>query len=310
MSIGIILLVALAADETRRRALRAAACAATVPLAVALFLTFSRGALVALLAGFIGLVLSRPTRSTLLAGAITLAGGALFAGALELFPAVLELKASPGERTGEGAVVAALLVLATVGAAFAFDRLEQTAALRRPLAIAKGARRAIAVVGVVAVIGVGAAITFGPERTDPLPSSKERITQLTNNRGDYWRVALRSWSAHPVAGVGAGSFSVEWRRERESREFALDAHSLYLETLDELGVVGAVLLAAFIAAVALAAVRRVRDSPDPLVAAAIGVLLAVVVHVGLDWTWEFPAVILVALILAAAVLGDVERAPA
>jgi O-antigen ligase len=234
---------------------------------------------------------------------------AVFAGLLQLFPAVLELRAGRDDRTGEGVIVTVLLLAASAGGAIAFHRLERAGAVSRPLTIPPSTRRAIAGVSVIAVVVVGAVITFGPERTDPLPSSKGRLTQLTNNRGDYWRVALTSWSAHPLTGVGAGSFSVEWRRERDSSEAALDAHSLYMETLAELGLVGGLLLLAFIVTVGAAAVRRSRDPADPLAPAAAGCLVAVLVHVGLDWTWEFPAVILIALILAASVLAAPSPAP-
>ena len=68
-----------------------------------------------------------------------------------------------------------------------------------------------------------------------------------------WRVD--SFAAHPLTGVGAGSFGVEWRRERESDDFAQDAHSLYLETLAELGLVGGVAARAFLGAVLLGVAR-------------------------------------------------------
>ena len=48
-------------------------------------------------------------------------------------------------------------------------------------------------------------------------------------------MALRSFAAHPLAGVGSGGFRAEWRRERKIDDPARDAHSLYLETLGELG---------------------------------------------------------------------------
>jgi hypothetical protein len=41
---------------------------------------------------------------------------------------------------------------------------------------------------------------------------------------------------------------------------------------------------------------------DGTVLAAVGVLAAFAVHMGLDWDWEMPAVALIPLILAAACL--------
>jgi O-antigen ligase len=165
----------------------------------------------------------------------------------------------------------------------------------------------IALGSAVAVVAVGLLTAFGSERTEPLPTSKERLTTLTTNRGAYWRVALGSLEAHPLTGVGAGSFVVEWRRERTSDEFARDAHSLYLETLGELGLVGGALLIALLAALILGVARRIRDRADPVAPVAAACLAAWLVHLGLDWTWEFPAVTLIPLMLAAAALQGPAR---
>src|SRR5207244_7931370 len=67
----------------------------------------------------------------------------------------------------------------------------------------------------------------------------------------------------------------------------LDAHSLYIEVLGELGVIG-LLLVLGIFATPLLALRRVTRTP--LTAAAAGAYAAYVLHAGLDWDWEVPAV--------------------
>src|SRR5262249_53189872 len=67
----------------------------------------------------------------------------------------------------------------------------------------------------------------------------ERLfSTTTNSRRQYWRVALRDFAHHPVLGSGAGTFVREWYRHRTIRADVTDAHSLYLETLAELGLVG------------------------------------------------------------------------
>jgi O-antigen ligase len=91
---------------------------------------------------------------------------------------------------------------------------------------------------------------------------------------------------------------------------ARDAHSLPLETLAELGLVGFALLAAWAVGVIRAAARAWRAQP----AAAAGLaaaLLVWAVHACLDWDWEMPALTLVALLLAAALVGlSAPREPA
>jgi O-antigen ligase len=85
-----------------------------------------------------------------------------------------------------------------------------------------------------------------------------------------------------------------------------DAHSLYLETLAELGVIGFAFLLAFMAGTAAAVVRLYRVAPGPATALAGG-LAAWAVHAGLDWDWEMPAVTLPALMLGAAAIAWSEE---
>ena len=68
---------------------------------------------------------------------------------------------------------------------------------------------------------------------------RTRFATLGSNRYGYWRVALDVGADHPLAGVGAGGFRVEWLRRRTIDERVRDAHSLELETFAELGLVGA-----------------------------------------------------------------------
>jgi hypothetical protein len=56
-------------------------------------------------------------------------------------------------------------------------------------------------------------------------------------------------------------------------------------------------------AVGAGLVRRAREAPrDPVLPAAAAVLGAYAVHLGVDWDWELPALILPVLLLAAAAL--------
>ncbi len=275
-----------------------------------LYLTFSRGSLVALAAGSVALLLSRPTRSALAGGALALAAGTIMIAALQLFPAVLELGYSSSDQTAQGAAVAVILALVMLAVGAGFARLLRGPGASAVLELGTRTRLTAAALSLAAVLVLGWLIVDSSETTEPLSSSKGRLTTIATNRADYWSVALGEFGDRPLAGDGAGSFGVSWRRERRSDEFALDAHSLYVETLGELGLVGALLLAAFLAA-ALAAVagRGPNGAPDPLRVAAAACLIALLVHVALDWTWEFPAVVLVPLILVAAVMAAPRGAP-
>ena len=119
-------------------------------------------------------------------------------------------------------------------------------------------------------------------------------------RSAYWRAAISDARAHPLAGSGAGSFDDYWTRHRTVDVGVQDAHSLYLETLAELGLVGFVLLVGALVP-PLIAVGAARSDPNVAIAAAG--YIAFLVHAGLDWDWEMPATTLTGLACAAALLA-------
>ena len=128
-------------------------------------------------------------------------------------------------------------------------------------------------------------------------------TGSTEPRASLWRVAWHQFESHVALGSGAGTYALAWARSGlvETRGGALDAHSLYFETLAELGLVGFVLLLAFLA-LPLAQLR-LRSGPAPVAAGAYVVFL---VHAGLDWDWEMPAVVVAGLCCGAAALASGE----
>ena len=161
--------------------------------------------------------------------------------------------------------------------------------LARPLAI-----------GALIVLLAGTVIAAASGGTGPASSTEAgRLISAQSNRSAYWRVAAEVFAEHPLNGIGSGSFGVEWLQRREIAEAVRDAHSLYLETAAELGLVGLAALVAFLAGIVLAARRAAQP-------AAIAALAAFALHAGLDWDWELPALSLVAILLAARVIAAQE----
>jgi O-antigen ligase len=213
----------------------------------------------------------------------------------------------------DGRLVAIAIVLLGVAAALVPLGLEL---LRRRVAPGDSARRAAVValtLAAVAVVAAGLARTGGPQGavrrayhafTAPAPvvntDESRRLFSLSgNSRSDYWHVAWHEYEERPSLGGGAGSFQRYWLRHRPVGLPVLDAHSLYLETLAELGPVGLgmLLFALVIPLCAVRAARRHRLAP-----AALGAYAAFLVHAGIDWDWEMPAVTLAALVCGAALL--------
>jgi O-antigen ligase len=104
---------------------------------------------------------------------------------------------------------------------------------------------------------------------------------------------------HPLLGTGAGTYEQFWLRDRPLESDARDAHSLYLETLAELGPLGLALLAVALGAPLVAAARARRWR---LLGAATGAYVVYVVHAAADWDWEMTAVTLTALFCGMALL--------
>lgn len=307
-AIGLILCVRLAGDRTRTGTVRALAAAAAVPIGSALYLTFSRGALVTLLGGLIVLLALAPTWSQLRGMAVSLEATGLAIVACAALPGVNDLAGSASDREADGAVaLAIILVLMLVAAAAAAwtRRVEdegRTRLGRLPLpARAPWIAGAIA----VALIIVPIAASGGDAAEAPrFGETSGRLASTGSNRYEYWRVALRAAADHPVKGLGSGGFGPEWMRERTINEVVRDAHSLYLETLAELGIVGLLLLALLLGAIFTAARAAYRGDPA-LAAGPAAALVAFALHAGIDWDWELPALTLVAVTLAGLLLSRV-----
>jgi hypothetical protein len=257
-----------------------AAAVAMVPLAAVIALQQSTGTEVALAAGLVvyALFAARPLRVLALL-VLPAVGGLLVAlsgGVVDPSPTDLLAAAHQGHR-----LLLVLACLAAAQAVLALGRFSPPAGRRVPTRLA--AFGAIAV-----VVCVFVAMPFALRG---------------NERGRYWGVALHEARANPVLGSGAGTFVDWWLRNRPVPLSTLEAHSLYLETLAELGPAGlAVLLVGLW--IPLAAAWRLRDDPcgPPL----LGVFVAFDVAAAVDFHWELAAVTapVVALAAAAAVHAD------
>jgi O-antigen ligase len=306
--IGILLSLGLV--RAGPRVTRAFGSSALVVLAPTLYFTFGRGAWLGLAAGLVALFAIERDRLQLVVRALTL----LAAPAVAVFLAsrTSSLTADPrsvAAATHDGrrlAVAIAVLAVATAFVPAAAERIHVSERARRPLLLAA------ALVG-IAVVAVGLVRIGGPngavERAyhafnAPAPlvgqDTSGRLFSLSgSNRSEYWRVAWREWRIDPVLGGGAGSYQRFWLRHRRNDLPVRDAHSLYLETLAELGPLGLALLLCALA-VPLAAVGAARR--NPLAAGALGAYVAFLVHAGIDWDWEMPAVTLAALACGIALL--------
>jgi O-Antigen ligase len=299
-ALGVVLCARLAGDSTRPRWLRLGAMPATAIIGMGLYLSFSRGALFACAAGLIALILFAPTAEQCRALLVALVVGVLASGAAAPFHSVTALAGDRATREREGAISLALLVVIMVAGTIAQSWLMRHERPRR-LALP---RSAPVLATAVICVGLALAIVVGAKEhaTSPLSGGATRLVTLQSNRYDYWRVAVHAFRDEPIRGVGAGGWAVYWLRYRPINEFAQDAHSLPLQTLAELGIVGVAFLIMFLGGVGLAARDALRSAPA-LAAGPAAVFVGWLAHQPLDWDWQMPAVTLVAVVLAGALIG-------
>ena len=92
---------------------------------------------------------------------------------------------------------------------------------------------------------------------------------------------------------------------RDAAETVRDAHSLYIETLAELGIVGLLLLLAFLGWVLVCGIRfavRSEGEERSRLAAALAGFCVFLMTAAVDWMWQVPVVPVAALLLACGLL--------
>ena len=297
-AIGLLLALGYVGHARSARA-RALAGASVVLLATTLYLTFSRGSVLAFAVGAIVLVALEPRRLAVGLGVAPTAAAALIAVWFASRQTALTTEGYPFDDAARAGhrVALGLAVMMLVGAAAgAFARLHALASSRE-----RALGYALALFAVLLVAVATTQVTRAVSAFDRQPSPtggdlNRRLLSVSSDwRSDYWRVAWRESRDHPLLGGGAGSWQRSWLRERPADITVRNAHNLYLETLAELGPLGLGLLLAALGAplVAVGAARR-----GPYGAAAAAAYSAFLVHVGVDWDWQITAIGVAALTCA------------
>jgi len=301
---------------------------------VTMLLSFSRGSIVAAVAGIAVWLVLVPRRLETLA---LLVPAALTAAAVTAWAfakgALTDDRIALADRKDAG-IELGLVLLAMIVVLFAAGMLIQARAERKPLtqrgrrqigiaALAALAATPLIALGALALSerGIGGTLSdrwHDLSKTEAITpqNTPGRLTETASVRSIYWRRALHVFEDHPVAGAGAGAFAQSQLRYRKEQARAKHAHGYVLQTLADLGLVGLgvslVALAAWLVAAATTLhLRRGRivAPDDRWPAERIGLaaiaLVAVVfgVHSALDWTWFVPAVAMTGLFCAGWVAG-------
>ena len=302
----VLLLIGLSASPRETRPVRVLAAGAVPVPAATLLLTFSRGSISVAVVGLVVLILRGGPRRLLSTMLCTLP------------PAAAAMTAAYGARAlakrnpvGTAAVTQGRHLVLIVGACCAITVVLRMASerwdwlsvgpvvrwsRRRRGWIAFGASGAITAAIAVALIAGGAhSLSQQYERflhgtaIRSAGDVRSRLFDPANNgRLDQWRVALKGFNANPLRGTGAGTYQLQWERYRHLDYSVVNAHSLYLETMGELGIVGLILLLVALFGIIYGLARGVEADERPLRAALLAGAVSWTLEAGIDWIWQMP----------------------
>jgi hypothetical protein len=304
--IGVVLLLHLACDERSHPLVRMLGAAGVPLAATTIYFTFSRGATWAVAGGVIAyLVIGRPRGA--LAGLVATVPTTYFALRAAYDAGLLGAVGNTSDiAVAQGHDVADALLVACIAAAALRLLLVPLDTRLAAIRLARGPARAIGLAAVIAALVAGALATVAfdiPDRVERAYESfgegvrkddvRTRFRNLeVGGRSEHWDVALEYFRQSRLTGAGAGTFETQWLRSRPSGGETSEAHSLYVEMLAELGIVGLVLLVTALGAILVGLLLRARGPYRALYGALFAAALMWAVHAGVDWDWEFPALTL------------------
>lgn len=154
------------------------------------------------------------------------------------------------------------------------------------------------------------------------PGGPQRLIHASSTRGRYWRQAAHVFGDLPVTGSGAGTFGIARLHYRKDQLVVQHAHGYVAQTASDMGTLGLIVIFALAGAWFISAARTTGLERHPerregaprwwdadRVAMAALALAAVVfgLHSAIDWTWFTPGPAVMAIAVAGYVAG---RGPA
>jgi O-antigen ligase len=143
------------------------------------------------------------------------------------------------------------------------------------------------------VLGAALIVINGTSRLNVAARSlaASRISLASPARSGETAAAVRVFQRHRLAGAGPGRATLRWAAAGGGIRADAYSHDEYLQVLIDLGVIGAGLLAAYIAAVIGALWRARRDLAGRAAwAGAVAAVAALAVHSGFDFVWHLSAI--------------------
>jgi O-antigen ligase len=300
--------------------LRWLSVAALPAVLLTLYFTYSRGGLLALVVAVGCLLALSRDRLWLL--------GTLAAGVAGVAPAILAVQdrrdladnIASQAAVDQGVTVLLILIAGTALTLLGFWLLRRgeardghlagraVAASRSP-ALLSGLALTVGLAAIVVAIAVGGRAWeqfSSPDLYFP-DKPEEHFGDVSGaGRHDFWRVAIDAFADDPVRGQGAGVYQFSWEQDRSIEMAIHDAHSLYLESFAELGVLGGTLVLGLVGGVlwwGFGAWRSASGRERERNAVLLAVVLALAVGAALDWFWELTGVEAIFFLAAGVLIG-------
>jgi hypothetical protein len=327
LALPLLLRIAVSSEKAVPRGLAVAPIPA---IAATVFLASSRGGIITAVVGVVAFVLLTSRRWA--ASAVLLWGLAGSVASILVLNSRNELVNGPlgtstVEHQGRSAALLVALSCLLAGIAYSLSReLASRVAKKRAFHPRPWLGRAIVAL-VVGMFVVGIVASHPIRQVDAFKRAPVAIP--TNNfvkqhlasgsgsgRWQFWTASVDQWERHPIIGNGAGSYEAWWTKHMPADlpRPVKDAHSLYLQSLGELGIPGfALVLSLALLGIGIGARRTTRSSGERRVnlAALTAVFAAFSVAAAVDWIWELTVVTGVAIIalalLSSATVTDPDR---
>jgi O-Antigen ligase len=311
MAVSAVLLAHWSAAASGR-ALRTIACAG-IPLALlGIWLASSRGGLAVAVVGAAILISATTDRSQQVkAIALAAVGGAILIVVSDQMSG-LTSGSLDSARRDDGDLMSALCIVVVAGVAVAAwlgDGWRPRVRISRRLAIGLAVGALVALVAGIAAAGPAERFRefkSAPPSTSPAPVGATGVS--SNGRWQFWGAALDAFDSEPAGGLGAGGFEGYWAQHASILRFVRNPHSLPLQQAAELGILGVAVLAGFVAVLGVAIARRFRPAEVGDAGPLTAVLAAAALGSLTDWTWEFPALFLAALVPAGLLISSARSA--
>lgn len=298
----------------RSRALTAAAALPLPIIAAVMYLASSRGGFVAAGVGMLAYLVLTPRRWAAVAAlGVVGVGGVAAVATLVHKKALVNGQMSTAIGVSQGHRAAVLIGAVCVVSALVWLGLDELGRrLPSPPRVVGVAAVATAVVLVLAAFVASHPIRKFDEfkhvavagHTASTTTTAHLLGSSGSGRWQTWAAALGEFRAHPLNGGGAGSFAAWWLQHGSLPVFTKSAHSLYLETLAELGIIGFLLLAGAVLAAGVGAVRAARTLRSAEVAAAAACGITFFAAAAYDWVWQLAGIALVGIGMLGVALGS------